>query len=102
MVRKHEKLLQQVVMRYHEQSVIEINKFNDNRILNYKPNFEKNHKKGPLITGTDSPQYKVLILEKFKIKIYSDSDSYVGIKINEALNIIKIVNICFSVNLKNK
>lgn len=80
---------------------MEVNKCNDIENFYYKPIFEKIHIQVPLITETDSPQYKVLILENFKIKIYSDSDSYVGIKINGVLSIIKIVNICYSINLKN-
>lgn len=37
-----------------------------------------------------------------KIKINSDADSYVGLKINGVLNIIKVVNICYSKILKTQ
>ncbi|CAI6361869.1 unnamed protein product [Macrosiphum euphorbiae] len=96
MVRKQDKPLQQVVRRYQEHSIQIVNNTN----LNDQPIFEMSHIEGPLIDGTDSPQFKVLILEKMKIKIHSDADSYVGININGALYIIKIVNICYSVHLK--
>lgn len=41
-------------------------------------------------------------MEKFKIKIHNNADSYVGININGVLSIIKIVNICYSKHLKIK
>jgi len=98
MVRKQDKPLQQVVRRYQEHSI----QLTNNTNLSDQPIFEMSHIEGPLIDGTDSPQFKVLILEKIKIKIHSDADSYVGININGALNIVKIVNVCYSVLLKRE
>jgi len=98
MVHKQDKPLQQVVRRYQEDSIQIINNTN----FNDQPIFEMSHNEGPLIDETDLPQFKVLILEKIKIKIHSDADSYVGININGALHIIKIVNICYSVHFKKR
>lgn len=39
------------------------------------------HKEGPLINDTNSPQYRVLVLNKLKIKIHSDANTYVGINV---------------------
>jgi len=81
MVRKHEKPLQQVVRRYHEQS---IKVLNNNKNINDEPQFEMPHKEDPLINEQEShTQFKILILEKFKIKIHNDIDSYVGVNIME-------------------
>lgn len=49
-----------------------------------------------------SPQYRVLVLDKLKIKIHSNADSYVGINVNGKFNIVKIVNICYSTYLNKE
>lgn len=105
MVRKYDKPLQQVVRRFEEKfnptsdSTTQIDKLKNQ---NDSPqNFQLLHNDGPLINGTSSPQYKILLLDKIKIKIHFASDSYVGLKMeNSVFKIIKIVNICYSQDLK--
>lgn len=69
MIRKNKKPLQQVVKRYKEH--ISLNTFENCNDKNTKLKFEKLHNEGPLINDTCWRQYKVLILEKLVIKIFS-------------------------------
>lgn len=102
MVRKNDKPIQQVVKRCVERNASLSFTSNLSKLNNIFFTYENIHLDGPLIDGTSSPQYKVLILEKMKIKINSDADSYVGLKVNGVLNIIKVVNICYSKILKTQ
>lgn len=58
------------------------------------------HSDDPLIDGTSSPQYKILLLDKIKIKTHSAPNSYVCLKIENMFIIIKILNICYSQDLQ--
>lgn len=98
MVRKHDKPLQQVVNRFNERDIINI--AFDNSTKKNEPIFSMMHKE--LMNDTNSPQYRVLVLNKLKIKIHSDADTYVGINVNGQLNIVKIVNICYSKHLNKE
>lgn len=102
MVRKNDKPLQQVVKRCEERNASLSFTTSLSKPNNIFITYENVHFDGPLTDETSSPQYKVLILEKMKIKINSDADSYVGLKINGVLNIIKVVNICYSKILKTQ
>lgn len=97
MVRKSDKPLQQVVKRYEERCNIlnppTISQYDENKIMQ---KYDMAHHEGPLINGTSSPQFKILTLDKVKIKVHSNSDSYVGLNVNSKLTIIKVVNICYS------
>lgn len=98
MVRKSDKPLQQVVKRYEERCNIlnppTISQCDDETKILQK--YDMAHNEGPLIIGTSSPQFKVLTLDKVKIKVHSNADSYVGLNIDSKLIIIKVVNICYS------
>lgn len=52
------------------------------------------HNEGPLISDTTSPQFKILILDKIKIKINVNADSFVGLHINSSFVLVKVINIC--------
>jgi len=84
MVRKHEKPLEQVVKRYNE---ICLNKSNP---IKSKDFFKNQHFMGPLTSNTTDPQYKVLNLDNFTVKITNDADCYILTNDN---TIIKILNI---------
>jgi len=66
----------------------------------FNQNFQYLHSDGPLIDGTSSPQYKILLLDKIKIKTHSAPNSYVGLKIENIFIIIKVLNICYSQDLQ--
>jgi len=100
-VRKSDKPLQKVVKRYEERCNIlnppTISQCDDETKILQK--YDMAHNEGPLINGTSSPQFKVLTLvtlDKVKIKVHSNADSYVGLNIDSKLIIIKVVNICYS------
>lgn len=96
MVRKNDKPLQQVVRRCEEHfkpNILVNNLVNEN---DFNQNFQLLHSDGPLIDGTSSPQYKILLLDKIQIKTHSAPNSYVGLKIENIFIIIKILNICYS------
>jgi len=102
MVRKNDKPLQQVVKRCQERSssLMAKNYENVNNVV--EKHFKMEHSEGPLINGTSSPQYKILILDQITIKIHFNADSYVGLKSNGSLQIIKVVNICYCQHLKKQ
>lgn len=83
MVRKSDKPLQQIVRRYEECSksstlITDDSYENKNETV---PEFFKSHNEGPLLEKTSSPQYKIVLLDKMKIKLDSNANSYVGLKI---------------------
>ena len=49
MVCKHEKPLQQVVKRYHEQSIKVLNNNKNTKNISYEPQFEMPNKEGPTL-----------------------------------------------------
>lgn len=67
MVRKNDKPLQQVVKRCEKRNASLSDTTNLSKPNNIFISYENIHLDGPLIDGTSSPQYKVLILEKMKI-----------------------------------
>lgn len=87
LLRKPDKPLEQVIMRYHE---------GDNLVLQTKLTQNTNnllgaHNKGPLINNvTINPQYRTLVKDNFKLKIIIDADSYFCTNNND---IVKLVNI---------
>lgn len=54
------------------------------------------HSECHLISDTTSRQFKILILDKIKIKINVNADSYVGLYINSSFTLVKVINICLS------
>ncbi|CAI6377752.1 unnamed protein product [Macrosiphum euphorbiae] len=102
MVRKNDKPLQQVVKRCQERSLsLKTNCENNVNNIPIKQ-FKVEHSEGPLTNETSSPQYKILILDQIKVKIHVNADSYVGLKTNGNLQIIKVVNICYCQQLKKQ
>jgi len=99
MVRKSDKPLQQVVRRYEERSKY-ILPTDSSTHLKETVQFKQLHNKGPLITHTSSPQYKIVVLDKIKINVDSNADSFVGVKLNGIINIVRVVNVCYSQELK--
>jgi len=99
MVRKCDKPLQQVVKRYEERSKY-LPLTDSSANIKETVQFKQLHNKGPLIIHTSSPQYKIVVLDKIKINVDSDADSYVGVKLNGILSIVKVVNVCYSQELK--
>lgn len=101
MVCKNDKPLQQV-RRYEERNSFLSS--SDNLLTQHNEDFllkfENLHTEGPLVNGTSSPQYKVLILDKITIKTHSDPNSYIGLKKDGIIKIFKVVNICYSVDEK--
>lgn len=85
-VRKNDQPLSQSVKRYNE-----IFKFTKIPLKYTFPLFKNQHFQGPLLENLCDPQYKILILETFKIKIYNDADNFVMLKNND---IVKVLNIC--------
>lgn len=99
MVRKSDSRFQQIVRRYEERSKC-IPPTDSSVDIKETVQFKQLHNKGPLITNTSSPQYKIVMLDKIKINVDSNADSYVGVKLNGTWSIIKIVNVCYSQELK--
>lgn len=84
MVRKSDKPLQQIVRMYEERS--KSSTIIDDSFENKKETvreFLKLHNEGPLLEEMSSLQYKIILLDKIKIKFDSDADSYVGLKLME-------------------
>lgn len=104
LVRKSDKPLQQVVRRFEERSslidppIVNLNNPENETLLKL---FKMEHNEGPLISDTTSPQFKILILDKIKIKINVNADSFVGLHINSSFVLVKVINICYSQSLKN-
>lgn len=91
-IRKPDKPLEQVVLRYQERR--KLNKNDRSKIDKF--NLAGPHNKGPLLHNyTTSPQYNKLILNNFKFKSQIDSDSYFCSNNNE---IVKLINIAHSTN----
>lgn len=90
MVRKFEKPLEQVVNRYEEFLTFTEPKISS---LNKEIVFKKPHNDGPLVEHCSGPQFKIMIMNNFKININSSSNCYIGFKCREKLNICKVENI---------
>jgi len=92
MVRKFEKPLEQVVKRYDEFLTFtepKISLSSNNEIV-----FKKLHDEGPLVEQCSGPQFKIMIMNNFKINTTSSSNCYIGFKSKEnKLNICKVENI---------
>lgn len=99
MVCKSDKPLQQVFRRYEERSKY-VPPTDSSINLKETVQFKQLHNKGPLITHTSSPQYKIVVLDKIKINVDSNADSFVGVKLNGILSIVRVVNVCYSQELK--
>lgn len=56
--------------------------------------FKKQHYNGPIVEFCSGPQFKICILNNFKINITSISNCYVGYTDQNKLNICKVENIC--------
>jgi len=103
LVRKSDKPLQQVVKRFEERSslinspTVNLNNQKNETLLK---KYVKEHNEGPLISDTTSPQFKILILDKIKIKTHINADSYIGLYINSSFALVKVVNICYCLSLK--
>lgn len=89
MLRKPDKPLEQIVLRYHERGQIIYNPKNNNNITLLGP-----HDNGPLLDNmrVDS-QYNTLKLPNFKFKTKINADSYYLSKKKE---IVKLINITYS------
>lgn len=91
-IRKPDKPLEQVVLRYQERGqLIKIAKINSTN--KDKHALVGHHVNGPLIFNTKSPQYNTLILNNFKFKSKIEADSYFCTNKNE---IVKLINIAHS------
>lgn len=91
LIRKPDKPLEQIVLRYQERRQLIIN--NVKSKTEYK--LAGPHNKGPLIQNTTSPQYNKLLFYNFKFKTQIDADSYFCSNKNE---IVKLINIAYSKN----
>lgn len=90
LIRKPDKPLEQIVLRYQERRQL-INNVKSKK--EYK--LAGPHNKGPLIQNTTSPQYNKLLFYNFKFKTQIDADSYFCSNKNE---IVKLINIAYSKN----
>lgn len=93
MVRKHEKPLEQVIKRNKE-----ILEFCKPKLIappssNVHIKLLKEHNKGPLINNFPVTQFKIILMNNFKINIASISDCYIGFENEGKLNICKVFNI---------
>jgi len=90
LIRKPDKPLEQVVLRYQERKKLKNN-------VKSKKEFKLtgSHNRGPLIQNTTSPQYNKLLFYNFKFKSQIDADSYFCSNNNE---IVKLINIAYSTN----
>lgn len=84
-VRKHEKPLQQVVKRYHEEAV---NK--QIKKIYIEINVKHQYSNGPLLNDLTDPQYQTIYLKRFVIKTKRASDSYILTKED---NVVQVNNI---------
>lgn len=92
MIRKHEKPLEQVIKRYEE-----ISEFCKPSLMtsNNQIHLLKEHHDGPLVEHcTGWSQFKNIMINDFKINITSNSNCYIGYKVEEKPVICKIYNIC--------
>ncbi|XP_022176245.1 uncharacterized protein LOC111037788 [Myzus persicae] len=92
MVRKHEKLLEQVIKRYQESLL-----FNQPVLLKSPKeiNYRKPHSNGPsAFEHLTVPNFQIVIKNNIKINIKSTSDSYIGFTDETGLKIFKVFNIC--------
>jgi len=104
LVHKSDKPLQQVVKRFEERSSL-INSSTTVNLNNQKnetllKKYVKEYNEGPLISDTTFPHFKILILDKIKIKTHINADSYIGLYINSSFALVKVVNICYCQSLK--
>jgi len=90
LIRKPDKPLEQVVLRYQARRKLKNN-------VKSKKEFKLtgSHNRGPLIQNTTSPQYNKLLFYNFKFKSQIDADSYFCSNNNE---IVKLINIAYSTN----
>lgn len=92
MLRKPDKPLEQIVLRYHEQGQIVIDSQNNNDIKNTA--LLGPHNNGPLLGNMEfHTQYNILSLPNFKLKIKNNADSYFISNKNE---IVKLINIRYT------
>ncbi|XP_025408468.1 uncharacterized protein LOC112682162 [Sipha flava] len=100
MIRKPDKPLEQVIIRYNEgeKSTSNLKKKCDS-MKNSEGLLIGQHNKGPLINNlVTNPQFSTLILGNYKLKTNVDADSYFCINNNE---IVKLINIGHSTNTGN-
>lgn len=73
-IRKHEKPLEQVIIRYHElQTYSKLGlKTNSCKSVEYL----KQHRSGPLPKGCIGPEFKIVLKYNLKINVNSSSDNY--------------------------
>lgn len=90
LLRKPDKPLEQVVLRYQEIS-IQHTKKDTPKIEQFK--IARSHDKGPLILNTTYPHYNILNLKTFKFNTKNNADSYFLSYKNE---IVKVINIATS------
>lgn len=93
MVRKHEKPLEQVIIRYEEFLTFSESKLNSTS-LNSDIIYKNPHNNGPLLQHFTTIQYQLIIKNGIKINLKSKSDCYIGFEKDKKLCIFKVLNIC--------